>query len=146
MHSGTLEQVGPPEQVYRLPETQFVADFVGHSNLPQVQVGADGRVELAGFPIPLAGSHPAGAARLFCRPEDLQIGSWDGIDGHGLMAQVESLEFLGPIRRVTLRLERAREILLNVDLNSKDPGIREGERVPVRFPAERMRLFTETRA
>ena len=147
MNHGTLEQVGSPEQVYSQPDTPFVADFVGHSNLSPVQVGTDGQVELAGFPLPFMGTHPAGSARLFCRPEDLQIGSPNGHDDcRSLMAQVESTEFLGPVRRVTLRLERAREILLNVDLGAKDLGIREGQVVPVRFPADRMRLFTEGRA
>jgi len=147
MNHGTLEQVGPPEQVYSQPDSPFVADFVGHSNLPPVQVDSEGRVALAGFPLPLAGAHPAGMARLFCRPEDLQIGGANGHDdGKALMAQVESTEFLGPVRRVTLRLERAREILLRVDLGAKDPGIREGQLVPVRFPVDRMRLFRESRA
>jgi iron(III) transport system ATP-binding protein len=142
MNQGALEQVGSPEQVYRQPATAFVADFVGRSNLPPVVVGPDGRVALAGEEIPVQGAHPAGSARLFCRPEDLQIGT--EVDGGGLMARVENLEFLGPVRRVTLRLEKARDILLHADLGAKDPGLAAGQRVPVRFPADRSRLFAES--
>ena len=43
------------------------------------------------------------------------------------MALVESLEFLGPVRRATLRLEQARDIVLRVDLSAKDPGIADGQ-------------------
>jgi len=141
MDHGTIEQVGTPEQIYHRPASRFVADFVGHSNFPPVQVRADGRVELAGQEIPVLGAHPAGAARLFCRPEDIRIGPNPG--GGGLMALVESLEFLGPVRRATLRLEQARDIVLRVDLSAKDPGIAAGQLVPVGFPTDRMLLFAD---
>jgi hypothetical protein len=62
------------------------------------------------------------------------------------MAEVEDFEFLGPVRRVTLRLEQAREIRLHADLGARDPGLARGQRVPVRFPAERSRLFAESPA
>jgi putative spermidine/putrescine transport system ATP-binding protein len=32
-HNGRLEQVGPPADVYERPQTEFVAGFVGTSNL-----------------------------------------------------------------------------------------------------------------
>jgi iron(III) transport system ATP-binding protein len=141
MDHGTLEQVGSPEQIYHRPASRFVADFVGHSNFPPVRVRRDGMVELAGQEIPVLGAHLAGAARLFCRPEDIQIDPPSGTAR--LMALVESLEFLGPVRRATLRLEQARDIVLRVDLGAKDPGIAAGQRVPVGFPSERMLLFAD---
>ncbi|MDR3672600.1 MAG: putative 2-aminoethylphosphonate ABC transporter ATP-binding protein [Holophaga sp.] len=141
MDHGTLEQVGSPEQIYHQPATQFVADFVGRSNFPPVTVHPDGKVELAGQQISVAGSYPAGSARLFCRPEDLQIGRHQ--EPNLFMGMVEGLEFLGPVRRVTLRLEQARDIVLSVDLSAKDAGIATGQRVPVSFPVDRLRLFTE---
>ena len=140
MDHGRVEQVGTPEQIYHQPATRFVADFVGQSNWPPVTVRDDGKVELAGHEIPVAGSYPAGAARLFCRPEDIQIASLHGPSP--IMALVESLEFLGPVRRATLRLERARDIVLQVDLNAKDPWIIEGQTVPLQFPPDRLRLFS----
>jgi spermidine/putrescine transport system ATP-binding protein len=33
MNAGRLEQLGPPEEVYERPETEFVASFLGASNL-----------------------------------------------------------------------------------------------------------------
>ncbi len=139
MDHGTIEQVGTPEQVYHHPETKFVADFVGHANWPPVLVREDGRVELAGLEIPVRESCPAGRAQLFCRPEDIQVGGQ--ADRGALMAFVESLEFLGPVRRATLRLERAQDIVLHVDLGSKEPNLAEGQLVPVMLPMERLRLF-----
>jgi ABC-type Fe3+/spermidine/putrescine transport system ATPase subunit len=33
MDHGVVEQVGPPHEVYSLPASRFVADFLGHSNI-----------------------------------------------------------------------------------------------------------------
>lgn len=141
MDHGRLVQVGTPEQIYHQPETRFVADFVGRSNWPLVNVREDGIVELAGQAISVNGSYPPGSARLFCRPEDIQIGNSE--DPSPLMALVESLEFMGPVRRATLRLEQARGVVLHVDLSAKDPGIAEGQLVTLQFPTDRLRLFLD---
>ena len=40
MNHGVIEQVGTPTEVYRKPDSAFVADFVGTTNfLPGVVVG-----------------------------------------------------------------------------------------------------------
>ena len=39
MRSGRIEQVGPPEEVYERPATEFVAGFLGASNLLDGSVG-----------------------------------------------------------------------------------------------------------
>jgi spermidine/putrescine transport system ATP-binding protein len=44
MHEGKLEQIGTPSQIYERPQTAFVADFIGDTNL------LSGRIE---------GSHPS---------------------------------------------------------------------------------------
>jgi len=46
-HAGRIEQVGPPAEVYERPQTEFVAGFVGTSNLlrgeaAQAVLGRDG--------------------------------------------------------------------------------------------------------
>jgi ABC-type Fe3+/spermidine/putrescine transport system ATPase subunit len=40
MNHGVVEQVGPPEEVYRAPATRFVASFLGQSNLLSARVVA----------------------------------------------------------------------------------------------------------
>ena len=49
MHAGHVEQVGAPRDVYEEPETLFVADFLGVSNLmdARVQGARDGRCRVA---------------------------------------------------------------------------------------------------
>ena len=33
MNAGRIEQMGPPAELYELPRTAFVANFLGQSNL-----------------------------------------------------------------------------------------------------------------
>lgn len=40
MHQGKIEQVGSPKQIYEQPQTAFVADFIGDTNLFLGQIAA----------------------------------------------------------------------------------------------------------
>jgi len=85
MHAGRIEQEGLPEELYEHPRTQFVAGFLGVSNLLDATVTgvADGLVELIladGTVVraPLAGdrsagSRPAGTFRVGVRPEKVRL-------------------------------------------------------------------------
>ncbi len=81
MRDGRIEQVGPPEDVYERPATEFVAGFLGASNLLDGTVGtADGgfqTIELVSgekVRVP-AGSIDGGQhrIRLGVRPEKIRI-------------------------------------------------------------------------
>lgn len=45
MHAGRLEQVDPPEALYRYPRRIFVARFLGFENLLEGTMGADGGID-----------------------------------------------------------------------------------------------------
>ncbi len=47
MQAGRIEQIGPPEEIYRRPATRFVAHFLGLTNLAEGRVLAPGRVASA---------------------------------------------------------------------------------------------------
>ena len=104
MRDGRIEQVGPPEQVYAAPRSDFVADFIGISNLLDCRVvSADGVVEWEGerFRVEL----PAGARErviVSLRPEKLTVvAATDPSAGaNRLHGVVEVPTFLGPIVRV----------------------------------------------
>jgi spermidine/putrescine transport system ATP-binding protein len=90
MQDGHIEQVGPPEMVYERPATEFVAGFLGASNLLDGTVGpAEGEhhpVELTSgekVRVPSAAMDGAqGSIRLGVRPEKIRIGSpGGGLDG-----------------------------------------------------------------
>jgi spermidine/putrescine transport system ATP-binding protein len=114
MNAGRMEQIGPPEAVYELPATEFVAGFLGASNL------LDGEVETAGTTDGLGrtptGNHMAkvrlatgdvvllppgrlpGAreVRVGVRPEKLRIaGSEDAGGRNSVRAQVTASTYTG---------------------------------------------------
>lgn len=47
MNAGQLEQVGPPQTIYKFPATPFVARFLGFRNFIPGKVNADGVIETA---------------------------------------------------------------------------------------------------
>jgi ABC-type Fe3+/spermidine/putrescine transport system ATPase subunit len=81
MRAGEILQVGPPEQLYRTPETGFVAQFLGGSNLitdPSVASRLAGQCASAKGQV------------LAVRPEHLKPVAEGGVEG-----QVRSRQFLG---------------------------------------------------
>ncbi|MCU1589261.1 MAG: spermidine/putrescine transporter ATPase, partial [Frankiales bacterium] len=85
---GRLEQVGTPEDVYDRPETPFVADFIGTSNV------ADGAAAQAVF----------GAEGQFAlRPERIHLGS--AVGRTGAAAEVLDVVFAGALLRHVVALD-----------------------------------------
>jgi len=110
MHGGRVEQIGPPEDIYREPATRFVAEFIGDNNLlegtvvstnpPQVRLSAaDSHQEtiITVDSLPAASEH----VTLSIRPEDVRLG--DESAPITLSATVETVEFLGDTYRVHCR-------------------------------------------
>ncbi len=82
MDRGRIQQVGTPDQVYRLPGNLFVAGFVGSPPINRLDLARDREGRLAGGPFRFAGDWEFGAATLGVRPEDLAIGA-TATDGDG---------------------------------------------------------------
>src|SRR5215218_1686266 len=77
LHSGHLEQVGTPEEVYNRPETEYVATFLGAANLLLGVVARGNRVELGTVAVE-AGAEAARfqvgqSVKLVFRPEDVRL-------------------------------------------------------------------------
>jgi spermidine/putrescine transport system ATP-binding protein len=81
MHAGKFEQVGAPQDVYELPATEFVASFLGASNLLDGEIesanGSIAKVRLsAGTTVTLPAKRlpvERGAVSIGVRPEKLEI-------------------------------------------------------------------------
>ena len=136
MNEGRLEQLDAPARIYREPTTPFVAQFVGVSNLLDGVVVA-GAVVVHGHRVPLperSAQGPGTPVRLLVRPEDLRLRPADGPGpengaGTGLGAVVLTHNFLGPVTRVTVRLDAAPTPVVRIDVpsdvaTSHPPGTR----------------------
>lgn len=70
IRDGRLEQLSRPDRLYRQPQTEFVAGFVGQMNLLYGAVRAN-VMSVAGIDLPVA--LPDGPATLALRPEDIAL-------------------------------------------------------------------------
>lgn len=80
MNKGRIEQMGAPEELYELPRTSFVANFLGQSNLFTGEVTGTTKdaitVGVAGSAIVVPKSravHHAGTVTVGVRPEKLTL-------------------------------------------------------------------------
>ena len=93
MHDGRIEQIGTPETVYRRPQTPFVADFLGATNL------IDGEAEGDYAETPLGRFQIAPSARgkvlLSVRPEHLIMVQSDATGQSNGVGEIVMREFKG---------------------------------------------------
>ena len=109
MNVGRLLEVGPPDELYLHPQTEFVATFLGTANLLVGRASADGvRIGALHFPlstIARPGNDDRPVQVLF-RPEDVALAaSEQELAGPALgLAKVEQQTFIGSFERLRLRL------------------------------------------
>jgi iron(III) transport system ATP-binding protein len=146
MNAGRIEQVGMPREVYEMPATPFVADFVGKINvLPAV---AEGGGKFRVGPVSLAVARPDIAAgtpvKLYLRPEEIAVNAGGARNGNTLSARIAKIEFLGAFCMVGLTLDAAGAppLVANVPRQDVDAGnMAPGQAVTVGLPADGMRVL-----
>jgi len=82
MRAGRIEQLDEPAKLYGFPRSRFVADFIGHINLLEAQVGepAHGHLRLSIPGLgeimapPLHGVAPGTTGTFAIRPEQVRVG------------------------------------------------------------------------
>ena len=113
-NEGRVEQVGTPADVYERPATEFVAGFVGTSNVFE----RDGR-------------------RLSIRPEKVQMRTDDG--GPGEAGVVAEVDYLGTVTRYVVELEAGGRLVVvsqNLETSSEDVLQARGRRVRLQWRPE----------
>ncbi|OAF14984.1 ABC transporter [Bradyrhizobium centrolobii] len=117
LRHGKIEQVDTPERIYRMPQTAFVAEFLGSTNMvPGIARAFDGRdthVAAAGTEFTVRGeiARPGASVLLSVRPEALRLG--DGSGGALVQARLALREFLGPMQRLHATLPDGTQIRIS---------------------------------
>jgi iron(III) transport system ATP-binding protein len=129
LRGGKIEQIGSPEEIYRRPQTAFVAEFLGGTNmLPGVAGVFDGEstpVAACGTSMSVPGkvAEPGQKLLLSIRPEALHLA--DGTAGPLLQAKLVLREFLGQIQRLHATLPDGTAIRVSA-LGGRGVGAVEG--------------------
>jgi spermidine/putrescine transport system ATP-binding protein len=117
MRHGKIVQIGDPHQVYEEPADTYVADFLGVSNLMEVDVvergpGARCQVRLGDSVLDVehGGTGTAGPAQALIRPERVRVEDYGSAGPNRVPAMVERLIYLGSATQVILRLAAGPEL------------------------------------
>jgi spermidine/putrescine transport system ATP-binding protein len=108
MDAGIVEQCGQPEDVYERPGGEFVAGFIGISNMIEGTVEGSDRVRIASgavLPVPLPeGCESGDTVQLAVRPEKIAVD--EDIDDQmvSLTGRVAGRVYLGVSTQITVSL------------------------------------------
>jgi putative spermidine/putrescine transport system ATP-binding protein len=133
MYAGRLEQLDTPENIYRRPATQFVAEFVGAMNRLPGRIGDNHEVQVLGQRLTVVnpnGEQPGEEVDALLRPEALQIAP----DSAG-SATVTDRTFLGSSVRLEVTLGDTGQKVL-VESSSLSAQLKLGDRIAMHILAD----------
>ena len=148
MNQGVIEQIGTPEEIYRLPSSPFVADFVGKINILRGTARGNGEFSVGSLKLSCPncanGVAPGSDVKVYLRPEDVM--ARDIIEGspNSAMGTIGKIEFLGAFSLVRITLDGLLDQPLTVyfSLNyMNELGLAEGARLRFGLLGDRMRVF-----
>ena len=133
LDGGRLQQLGPPLEVYRRPANQFVADFIGESNLLSGTLGdAALFTSTNGLRVRLAGGDAApGAAHLVVRPEYVRLGQPAESRPNRYSGEVLEVLYVGDLVKYRLRVDQRDELIAKTLALSADQPWKPGQHVTV---------------
>jgi putative spermidine/putrescine transport system ATP-binding protein len=125
-NQGRIEQIGPPAEVYEHPQSEFIAGFVGVSNV----IERDGR-------------------RYTVRPEKINIlldGELPQAGSHVERGVVHDVQYVGPVTRYHVRLESGGELQVlaqNLEEGSSEVLEARGRTVSLEWRPEQESVISE---
>lgn len=131
LDGGRLQQLGPPLEVYRRPANQFVADFIGESNLLSGTLGDDAIFTSAKGLRVRTGAGARGAAHLVVRPEYVRLGTAAEARANRYQAEVLELLYVGDLVKYRLLLDQRDELVAKMLAPSVDQPWKTGQQLTV---------------
>jgi spermidine/putrescine transport system ATP-binding protein len=148
MNDGHIEQVGAPQDVYEDPETLYVADFLGVSNLMQATIASAGtsacRVSLDGYELETRGTDHdvTGEAKIVIRPERIELEEHGSPSGpNRIPAMVERVVYVGSVIQVIVRAATGEALQALVQNTGGGIPYERGTPVQLHLPVEALRVL-----
>jgi spermidine/putrescine transport system ATP-binding protein len=147
MAEGRVEQVGSPAEVYQEPQSAYVADFLGVSNLLDVDVlepGPEGAVIRFGeitLQCLAAEHHAKGPAKVVLRPERIRLLPHEDRGTNRVPGMVERCVYLGSTTQVFVRLAPGASVQAMVPNTAGVSEWEQGTPVSVLLPPDALRLL-----
>ena len=141
MNHGKIEQAGSPEDVYDRPRSEFVARFIGSSNVVKGKAQDEARIDLAGAALRCVGAKltPGAAAAVSIRPHDVKISATQPQQAENTVpATVTRQVFLGGSRDYMVELKDGTQLRV---VTTADESIAQGSAVWLVLPPEKCRAL-----
>lgn len=159
MNHGVIEQTGTPTEIYRNPESLFVADFIGEMNQFAATASSEDSVKIGNKEFScIAHSHSQGSKVIATiRPEDViphgegsrSPGAKDKVSApqNAIDVNIADMEFLGSFWRAGLTGPDLGDLRLvaNFSINAiRRMDLSVGKKLSVELPPNRVKVFPVT--
>jgi spermidine/putrescine transport system ATP-binding protein len=147
MNGGRVEQSGSPREVYEEPETVFVANFLGVSNLLSAEaVGRDGgactlRVGERTLRAEQGATESEGAVTALIRPERVGVEGQGAVGENRVPGMVERSVFLGGSFELHVRVVGGDLLRATVRNDGSAHAYEEGTPVTLHLPPDAVRVL-----
>jgi len=157
MNHGVIEQVGTPLEIYRHPETLFVADFIGAMNKLPARAAKGGILQVGNLALACQSSRFEAGKELIAtiRPEDIaplendESHAISGGSGNVISTKITKMEFLGSFFRATLSVPDLAgvDLIADFSINAvRRLNLAPGNPLDVRLPSKRIKAFPSDQA
>jgi molybdopterin-binding protein len=151
LSDGRVAQAGPPEHVFRFPNSPFVAHFLGSGTVLKGTIARSGASGDGRFPARFVSgpltlevvAEREGEAHAVIRPEDLLVSHtpFEGYPRNRFEAVVKRVERLGPIAHVHLEVEGVPLLASVTSASIETQSITPGQQVHVALKATAIHLL-----
>jgi iron(III) transport system ATP-binding protein len=143
MNSGKIVQSGSPEDIYDRPHSEFVARFIGMSNVFKGKTLDGSHVSFAGVPLRVTGDplQPNAMTAVSIRQHQIELLAKEpAAKGNVIPAKVTRQVFLGSSRDYMVETGDGTQLRI---VTETEESIAPGSPVWLRLPAERCRALAE---
>ncbi|MFS0674151.1 ABC transporter ATP-binding protein [Ornithinibacillus sp. 179-J 7C1 HS] len=120
MNKGKIEQIGLPYEIYERPQTRFVADFIGQTNIMEGTVSdlngematmayADQSIEIPNT----ANVHKDEEISISVRPENLKLSSTPIEGSNNLKGTFKEKIYIGSVTKIVVSMPNGEELTVN---------------------------------
>ena len=140
MNAGKIEQAGSPAEIYDRPRSQFVASFIGMSNVIKGKTLNGNQINFAGIPLRVTGeTHRSGETPVSIRQHQIGLFAKQPAEKDNIVAaKVVRQVFLGSSRDYMVEVAGGTQLRV---VTSAGEGIPQGTNVWLHLPAEHCRAL-----
>lgn len=136
MKEGVIQHLGTPKEIYQRPANEFVATFIGRTNILEAEV-VNGEIKIANYVFTLDSITGTQKVKLSIRPEEFAINN-----ERGIKAKVVDSIFLGLNTHYYLELETGERVEV-VEESSITQLLENGREVYIDIKKDKVNVFDE---